>query len=259
MSNPINIQDELRSLESSLPVNNIQPFTVPEGYFEGLPAAILAKLKNTEVSADAELQELSPLLAGIPKRTPYAVPSSYFENTVEDFSGLTQESDSPILNAIGKNTPYQAPESYFDGLAKEILAKVSKPQAKVVPLFARTWMRVASAAAVAGALFFGGYQLLVNNDREVTPGVAQQTTIANDQNLLANNSQPLEKEIRQVSTKELEDFIATVQPGTESIVDEKSTSDKNEVEELLKDVSTNEMESFLSAMPLVDEDILTIN
>lgn len=259
MNNPKNIQDELRSLESSLPVNNIQPFSVPEGYFEGLPAAILARVKNTEVSADAELNELSPLLAAIPKSTPYAVPSSYFENTLENISGLTQESDSQVLDMIGRNTPYQAPEGYFETLPAEILSKVSKPKAKVVPLFAKTWMRVASAAAVAGVLFFGGYQLLKNNGNDI-PVTANTQTVPNDQNLLANNMQPIEKEIKQASTKELEDFIATVQTSTEGIVEnEKSTSDNKEVEELLKDVSTKEMESFLSAMPLAEEDFITTN
>jgi hypothetical protein len=259
MNNPKNIQDELRSLESGLPVNNIQPFSVPDGYFEGLATIMLAKVKNIEVSAGAEISELSPLLAGIPKTTPYAVPSSYFENTLEDISGLTKESDSPMLNAIGKNTPFSVPEGYFENLPVEIMAKVSKPKAKVVPLFGRTWMRVASAAAIAGALFLGGYQLLRDNSKEL-PSTAATQNESIDQNLLASNTQPIEKDIREASTKELEDFIATVQANPESTTENiKSTSDRTEVEELLKDVSTKEMESFLSAMPMTDDDFLTTN
>ena len=253
MSNPKNIQDELRSLESGLPVNNIQPFSVPDGYFEGLAAAILAKVKEMEVSANAELNELSPLLAGISKKTPYAVPSFYFDNTLEDLSGLTKESDSPIIDAIGRNMPYRISEGYFENLPAEILAKVAKPKAKVVPLFAKTWMRVASAAVIAGALFFGGYQLLRADNK--VPSTAATQTKSNDEKLLANNTQPIEKEIKQVSTKELEDFIATVQTNPETTTEKtKNTSDKTDVEELLKDVSTTEMESFLSAIPMPEDE-----
>jgi hypothetical protein len=211
-----------------------------------LATIMLAKVKNIEVSAGAEISELSPLLAGIPKTTPYAVPSSYFENTLEDISGLTKESDSPMLNAIGKNTPFSVPEGYFENLP-------------VDPLFGRTWMRVASAAAIAGALFLGGYQLLRDNSKEL-PSTAATQNESIDQNLLASNTQPIEKDIREASTKELEDFIATVQANPESTTENiKSTSDRTEVEELLKDVSTKEMESFLSAMPMTDDDFLTTN
>jgi hypothetical protein len=258
MNNQKNIQEELRSLESGLPVNNIQPFSVPENYFNGLAEAILEKVKNMEASAKAELIELSPLLAGIPKLTPYAVPSSYFEDTLEDITRFSQESDSPVLDAIGRAMPYAVPVGYFESLPTEIMARVDKPKAKVVPLFGRTWMRVASAAAIAGALFLGGNQLLKNSSND-TPSTAVVTSTPGDQNLLADNTQPIEKVIKQASTKELEEFISTVHVNpsatTESV---KNTSDKSEVEALLKDVSTSEMENFLSAMP-ADDEFLTIN
>src|SRR6478735_4129380 len=126
MSNLNNIQEELRSLESGLPVNNIQPYSVPENYFDGLAEAILARVRTMEESAQAELLELSPLLAGISKLTPYSVPSSYFEDTLEDMAGFSQESDSPILDAVGKMMPYAAPDGYFESLPAEILARVAK-------------------------------------------------------------------------------------------------------------------------------------
>lgn len=56
-----------------------ESFTVPEGYFEGLGANILQKIKageNNEVVA--EMNGLSSLIAGISKENVYRVPEGYF-------------------------------------------------------------------------------------------------------------------------------------------------------------------------------------
>ena len=46
MTNQNNIQDELRSMNSELPVENSQnTFSVPQGYFDGLAASIITKVK----------------------------------------------------------------------------------------------------------------------------------------------------------------------------------------------------------------------
>ena len=74
MRSQTNIKDELKSLESGLPVTDNPAFSVPEGYFEGLASSVLAKVKASEASVQKELAEISPLLAGIPKVTPYSVP-----------------------------------------------------------------------------------------------------------------------------------------------------------------------------------------
>ena len=253
MSSQKHIQDELKSLESNLSFNNNQPFSVPDGYFDGLAASVLAKIKSSEASAKSELGELSPLLAGIPKVTPYSVPFSYFQENVETVPGLIQEPTSLVLSNIGKELPYSVPEGYFENLSDQVLSKVSIP-ARVVPLFARTWMRVATAAVVAGALFFAGLQLFSNkNEGSEIADKPSDTT----QTLVARNGPAIEKVIKQASTKELEEFVETVQVNGKASGKSESESQK-EVEELLKDVSTNEMESFLSTLP-VDEDLLITN
>ena len=253
MTSQKHIQDELKSLESSLPFSNNQPFSVPEGYFDGLAATFLAKVKSSKASAEAELGELSPLLAGIPKITPYSVPFSYFEENIETVPNLNQETESPVLSYVGKELPYSVPQDYFENLAEQVLSKISKPTAKVVPLFARTWMRVASAAVIAGALFIAGLQLFSTKNEGLATAGKPDTT----QTLVAQNGAATEKEIKQASTKELEEFIETVQVNGKASAEQKIGSEK-EVEELLKDVSTNEMESFLSALP-VDDDLMITN
>ena len=250
MSSQKDIQDELKSLESSLPFSNSQPFSVPDGYFEGFAAVVLAKVKGSEMSPDAEMRELSPLLAGIPKITPYSVPLSYFE---ENLAGAVNKDGVDVEEGWSRTTPYAVPDGYFEAFPSVLLNKILLPKAKVVPLFARNWMRVASAAIVGGALFFGGYQLFSKNPEPSEP-VAQQPDTT--KNLVASNNQPVLKEIKQASTKELEEFIETVQVTAALTPKQNKLSDKNEVEELLKDVPTSEMEVFLSAIPTADDDLL---
>jgi hypothetical protein len=256
MSSQKHIQDELRSLESSLPFNNTHPYRVPEGYFEGLAAILLAKVKSIEVSAVAELEEISPLLAGIPKVNPYSVPSSYFEQTAKRATQLLGETESPILESIGKTLPYRVPQGYFDTLPEDILRKAARPKAKVVPLFARPWMRMAVAAALIGALFFGGYQLLRTGGTE-PPVITAQHDVPDTNQSLASTEPAIVKEIKQASTKDLEEFINNVQVNPAKVPNgENPASDRKEVEELLKDVTITEMESFLAAIPTADDDLL---
>lgn len=53
---------------------------VPEGYFDELPAMVLQQVNTNELNpVQAELMELAPFLANIPKTNPLTVPDSYFE------------------------------------------------------------------------------------------------------------------------------------------------------------------------------------
>jgi hypothetical protein len=123
MSSQKHIPDELKSLESSLPFNNNQPFSVPEGYFESLPSAILAKVKSSQASEEAEPVEFSPMLAGIPKLMPYSVPFSYFEENLDAAAAIVREGDSAILSGIGKEMLYSVPPGYFEALPGRLVAQ----------------------------------------------------------------------------------------------------------------------------------------
>lgn len=99
------------------------PFDVPSGYFENLSSSILEKIKIQEqTSATEELQNLSPLLASISKENVYTVPGGYFET----------------LNAV------------------DAVKASHKTTGKVVSMFqARTWVRMAAAAAILLMVAFG--------------------------------------------------------------------------------------------------------
>src|SRR6059058_67269 len=110
MKNRSTIKDELNELNSGLnPDSNGTPFSVPEGYFDGLATAVLAKIRGGQaVSSAEEMVELSPLLAGISRKLPYSVPNGFFQSNVEGLQGFTSENEaSLVLSFIDKQMPYE--------------------------------------------------------------------------------------------------------------------------------------------------------
>ena len=258
MSDQNNIQDELNGMNSNLPANNSPfPFSVPEGYFEGLAASVLAKAKAQTLSAADELRELSPLLAGISKTIPYYLPEGYLTESMQSLSSLVQEEkESPVLAAVGKSLPYTVPNGYFENLAQEVTRRIVKPKAKVIPLFARTWMRAAVAAVIGGIIFTGGYQYF-NSGKETQTG---RQPVDTSKNWVAKNDPAVVQDIKNLSTKELDEFIKTVpvSPFKKQKV-AVQPAEKSEVKDLLKDVSEKEIDTFLEQLPTAGEDLASID
>lgn len=76
------------------------PFTVPAGYFEGLPQTILQRIhQETENPIQAELKALSPLLAAMPREVPFTVPAGYFGS----LTALPSAPITPSLRVVHRN------------------------------------------------------------------------------------------------------------------------------------------------------------
>ena len=97
------------------------PQDVPQGYFDTLSDSILSKIKAQQSiqTVTEELNELSPVLAGLSKEILYEVPAGYFENLS---AGITEKTT----------------------------------ETKVVSMFSRkVWVRYAAAAVLFGMIAFG--------------------------------------------------------------------------------------------------------
>lgn len=97
------------------------PQDVPQGYFDTLSDSILSKIKAQQSiqTVAEELNELSPVLAGLSKENLYEVPAGYFENLS---AGITEKTT----------------------------------ETKVVSMFSRkVWIRYAAAAVLFGMIAFG--------------------------------------------------------------------------------------------------------
>src|SRR5687768_9488646 len=148
MNNRITIQQELKELNSQLPLEKgAELYSVPQGYFEGFAASVLQKIKGESVSISEELNDLAPFLAAIPKKLPFTVPEGYFDQSAQGLSELVKEDSLPGFLQGERKMPYAVPEGYFENFPDLILRKVSPKQAKVIPINSnRRWMRYAVAA-----------------------------------------------------------------------------------------------------------------
>ncbi|RYZ22003.1 MAG: hypothetical protein EOO16_10800 [Chitinophagaceae bacterium] len=224
------INQELHAAGISLPGELVAaPYAVPAGYFESFAAAVLDRIRRED--AASELQELSPLLAGLPKKMPFEVPQGYFAAPVIPVAGEP-------LEGLTRALPYSVPAGYFESLPEILLEQVA-PKAKVVRMQPVRWMRFASAAVVAAALAVGGWLY-------TRPA----------QSVEANPQAWVEKRLTNVPDGDLEEFIQTTDPAAGGELAQRS---KTEVRQLLNDVSDKEMEAFLDQVPTDDESLNVIN
>lgn len=229
------IQDELNELNSGLnPNSNNTPYSIPEGYFEGLAASVLAKVKGeASVSASEEIAQLSPLLAGIPRKLPYSVPEDYFQSNIEGLEAFTSEKEeSLVLSFIEKDMPYEVPVGYFANVPEQVLQKVSG-SAKVVPMTRRKWMRLAVAAMVTGIMAISGIVYFNSRGGATDPVTA----------------------VKKASTEELNDFIKSTVINVTDNRTPVTAKNTTETKKIFNDVSDKELDAFLSQMPTDDEDI----
>jgi len=127
---------------------------VPAGYFDSLPNNILAKIEGTVAH---ELNVLSPLLAGIKKENPFAVPANYFEKFAVD---VEEEKMPAILKGLNELHPFDLMAGYFDNLPASIISRAKEESgAKVVamPKGRFAVMKYAAAAVFTGMVAFGVY------------------------------------------------------------------------------------------------------
>jgi len=186
VNQPNYILNELQELSPTLAaIPKVNVFTVPEGYFETLPALLLLQtgkpvstLNNTvpqgyfdnlagnimsRIKQDDAAE--SELLQGIGNKNVFTVPAGYFEALADNIlSRINNEtaadetrSVSELVAGIGNKNVFNVPAGYFDNLASEVNTKLYTP-AKVVSMGPRkTILRYAAAAVVTGFLAMSAF------------------------------------------------------------------------------------------------------
>lgn len=276
-----NILQELRELESSLANMAVQnTYSVPEGYFEGLAAQVLNRIKAMEATtAMEELHLLSPAVSALPKQIPYTVPVGYFEVLPENTMQLIREIGlsakeetanlSPLLSGLDKQMPYTVPQGYFNEIeermlkavtgveqtAKEELESISpllsglkKDMPFSVPqgYFENIGVAKPEEKQTAKVISFSSRKWFKYAAAAILVGVIATTSV-----ILINNKQPesfakfekkLNKEIKKTSDIELDEFIKFSDAVNQDVA---YNEPKEEVKELLKDVPASELQNFL--------------
>ncbi len=238
------IPEELKELNSTLPPVKEPVFTVPNGYFENFADSVLSKIRNQKaVSVTDELAQLSPLLAGLSKKSPYTVPENYFSSLANDVPVLIGNDPLPsILAELNKAPLYEVPAGYFENFPQSVLAKVTNKSAKVISITPFRWMRMAAAAVVAGIIAISSF---VYFNRKQNIDIAQQPEAW------------VAKNLQGVSDKALEEFVNSADvSGAGQVAQNKPST---EVRSLLGDVSDRELDAFLAQVPGDDDELLLIN
>ncbi len=244
MTRKDNILQELQELNSVLATAAVQEvYSVPAGYFDGLAAQVLKRIKAMEAeNAVEELALLSPVLGNLSRQMPYSVPAGYFEGLAGNAYQLAQGNNdqlttkeelatlSPLLSGLKKEMPYSVPHGYFESLTQNIAAQENKPVARVLSFTSRKWFRYAAAAVITGMIVTAGFLFLGGAEKE-TGGKA-----------LAKFTRDVKK-MNEVQKDNLMDFIdagmignetAQVSPGTRT----------DEVKDLLQGISDEELQDF---------------
>lgn len=241
------IQQELKDLSSFLPHDIEQPvFTVPQGYFENFAASVWQKLRSQHLQTPHdELTELSEVLAAIPKKNPYTVPENYFSGFTPIVPSLVKEDELPqALQALNRQMPYAVPAGYFDGLAATVLAKVTKPTAKVVSFNRGRFMRIAAAAIVTGIIAISGFLFLGKGEQSIDPNQQSGEWVA--------------KSLQNISNQELDEFLKASDIGYNAS-NMAQNGNGTDVQNMLKGVSNSELDAFLEQVPTGSEDSYLIN
>jgi len=244
MTNKETILQELNELKSSLATVTLQNvYTVPVGYFEGLAAQVLNRIKAMEAkNATEELSYLSPSLINISRQMPYAVPAGYFEGLAESVMQLLREKNSdqtakeeletlsPLLSGLKKTMPYSVPGGYFESLGETR----HQPAAKIVSFTKRSWFRYAAAAVITGVIVLAGF---IYFTRKPVDPVAQPYAW-------------VKKSIQKVNNADIDAFVNLADEElTSQVVVATSPVKPGEIKELMKDVSDKEIQDFLDTTP----------
>ncbi|MET0570513.1 MAG: hypothetical protein ABWZ79_03715 [Pedobacter agri] len=253
MKHSDNIQDELKDLNSSLPSKANEPaFSVPEGFFEGFAASVMARIKMEAAaieSASSEIAELSPFLASISRKMPFDIPGNYFQTNIDVLPAIIADNEeSLVLSFIEKDMPFEVPQGYFYNLPDKVMDAVETREHKVVRMSGRKWIRMSVAAMIVGIITLGGIRYFKNdNTGTVDTNVATQ-----------NTNQDINKELKTVSTAELDAFIKTTVVADNNSSTAINSNKSNDVKTLLEDVSDKELDAFLDQVPTDEEEEIVL-
>jgi hypothetical protein len=229
------ILQELRDISeivANIPKGNT--FSLPAGYFDQFPAAVLAQIHAENVDFGV-------------KNTPFDVPKGYFDdlagnilNKIKEQQVQTVEEElneiAPILNTISRKPVYAVPDGYFESLEVTVPLKVAKPAAKVFSFGKpKRMLQYAVAACTAGILMVGAY--LYINKGTATPG--QEMAISYDSAMKMNVSE----ELSDLNTQEIDQYLEE-SPAVGYAIN--TTADEMDVQQYIHSASDEEIDQYLN-------------
>ncbi len=257
MKHTADIYNELKEVTPYLAeIKKVNPFLVPENYFEELNINILKKIEGDLLHT---MPATNVSLSGIPE--------GYFESLaknilqkikIEDSENAVKELTqlSPMLRSVRDKNVYTIPEGYFETFPENVL-NVAKPQGKVVSIKKKSivW-QTAAAAMFTGAMAIGA--LLVNNNTSKSNLVTADTKIKSlnvTDALSYKDQQQINKGIADLSDADIVNYLEVTGSNADEemlatgirekeLPDEKDyLSDENTLQVFLKKIQSNDSQN----------------
>lgn len=216
--------------------------TVPDGYFDSLASTIIARIKKESLVDD----EYSTLLAGIGNNNLFTVPQGYFEelpsaimHRIKNEVVAETGEISGLVAAIGNKNVFTVPEDYFNTLSADIRSKLAKP-AKVVQMGGfRKYARYAAAAVVTGLIALS--TIFIFNNKPAGTGMNATTVAALEdaRSIIQTNS--FDKEMASLSDADIVNFLESKGQDVDAALVASLTEDEKklpEAEDYLTDENT---------------------
>jgi len=153
------ILTELEAISPGFPYAPHTPYAVPEGYFDRLVSLLLDRVQELDLVASLPSRtEVYEVPAGYFDQLPAVLLEKIHQDKTGEDPATEIEELSPLLAGLKSVNPYSVPAGYFDEVAIP-LESVEMAEAPVVKMGSRrNWLRYAAAAvtiaAIAGSAFF---------------------------------------------------------------------------------------------------------
>lgn len=237
-------------------------YSIPEGYFNQLPAIILERIAQEES------------VLHLPKNQPFAVPEGFFNQFSDQVIGRIKQQENevyqeleqiaPLLNKISKQNIYTVPQGYFSKSLVPDLVSIQQEKPKVIPMLkpVHSFRKYAMAAALTGIMAIGGWLLLNNNSTDniaVTNAAASGVTSQQKDEVLTKalasttykeaKQLDVKEEVNKIHQAELDGYLQTI-PKTFSgnfAVNDESIN----VENSLEVINTEEISNYMDDLPVL--------
>jgi hypothetical protein len=193
------IKEELSHISQKImEVSERNPFFLQDGYFEELPEKIMASIRSENMSAQGEIMQLSPVLAGLKEKETYRIDKDYFG-----------QQNAELFHSHDK---------------------------KVIQI--KNWRRLAMAASLTGILGLGTilYSQYGKSHDVISSGLAIKTEAQFNQKLSELNSEDIMKYLKQyASAYDQHEMEYMIDPN--HLPDEKEYFSDPTLNELMKEVN----------------------
>ncbi|MEY5045644.1 MAG: hypothetical protein RL713_869 [Bacteroidota bacterium] len=195
----------------------------------------------------SELSSISPLVADMPRNSPFEAPEGYFQQFSSTIlqqiqtQEIENEELSPFLQSLKKENPYSVPPDYM----QQFKVEIKPPQGKVVRLFnLKAVLKYEAAAAVIGIIATFA-TLFFSSERQGT--IAKSTDevaiSADGYALFLNETASIEEDHSEESIDDTQSLLVQM--------------DANTVTEILSEIPENEISTYIDLIK--NEDLNMMN